>query len=116
MGTPFMDFMGAGQGDMTFCGGEGADTYAFRPWSGNLIVVDGTGLAGLDVNVLELQGAGFDPAGYSMTRSGDNAVLSFGNTGSQVTLWGQYAGGAAAASVQQLKFDDAGVTIDLRSV
>ena len=115
VGTPFMDFMGAGQGDMTFCGGEGSDTYAFRPWSGNLIVVDGTGLAGLDVNVLELQGAGFDPAGYSMTRSGDNAVLSFGNTGSQVTLWGQYAGGAAAASVQQLKFDDAGVTVDLRT-
>jgi Ca2+-binding RTX toxin-like protein len=102
------DTLDGGAGDDALKGGSGDDTYRWGPGSGS-DTIHGTDASADKWNVLEL-GPGIVPEDLSVTRSGDDLVLSL-PSGETLTVQHFFDPHLAYHEIQEVRFED-GTTLD----
>lgn len=99
------DILNGGAGDDTLTGGVGNDTYQFNVGSGKDTIYNYDSTVG-KLDIVQL-GAGITTTGVTLTRVGDDLLLTRTGTSDSLRMAAYFnADGASAYAVEQIKFAD----------
>ncbi|MEI7537132.1 MAG: Ig-like domain-containing protein, partial [Comamonadaceae bacterium] len=108
------DTLAGGSGNDYLMGGDGSDTYRFSHGSGQDSINNSESTTGT-VDTLEL-GADISEADVSLSRSGNDLLMTLNGTDERVTVQGYFIDDAASGSaLEQIRFSD-GVLWDIDTV
>ena len=101
------DTLDGGAGNDSLLGDTGADTYLFGIGSGQDTINNyDNDAVGSNADAI-LLGAGITTTGVTLSRSGDNLIISLNGTGDSLTVSGYFsADGTSTAVVENLRFAD----------